>query len=174
MNALASRLVSKTIEQVAGSGVGIDEAGRLCFPDGLDPKRVHRFIELVLAKDFETPKAALEALFDRVGVPRPAIDALREVLTAEAAIDLRAIGRHPVALARTLPSVRQIPVAFRRFLIDGLGFATEADATLEQAVVSTREGAAKALGCAAGWDTILDEPEAVSELARAWREAEGL
>jgi len=170
MNAITTRLLSKGIEQVAGSGVGIDEDGGLCFPDGLTPKRVHRFIEIVLAQDFETPKSALAALFARVGVPSAAIEALREVLTDDASLDVSAIAKHPVALARSLPSVRQIPVAFRTFLVEGLGFATEKDGTLEEAVVSTRKGAARALGCKARWDAILAEKDGVGEIARGWRE----
>ncbi len=75
MRALTRRLVSKAIEQVAGSGVGVDANGRLLYPDGLNPARVHRFIELVMAEHFASPKAALEALFRRVGVPDRAIEA---------------------------------------------------------------------------------------------------
>lgn len=172
MNPLTRRLISKAIEQVAGSGVGVDDRGRLYYPDGLEPDRVHRFIELVMAERFESPRAALHALFESVGVPRRAIEALDEVLQDDGAIDLSAIGRHPVHLAASLPSVRQIPDHFRRFLIDGLGFADAEDVTLEQAAISTRKGAAAALGVEADWDAILAEPEAVSALARPWREAQ--
>lgn len=170
MNALTRRLVSKAIEQVAGSGVGVDAAGRLVYPDGLNPDRVHRFIELVLAERFASPKAAIEALFARVGVPERAIEALDEVLTEDGALELAAIARHPIHLAAALPSVRQIPDCFRRFLIDGLGFADERDATLEQAAIASRQGAARALGCEPTWDAILARGEAVGELARSWRE----
>jgi hypothetical protein len=170
MNAITRRLISKTMEQVAGSGVGIDADGRLCFPDGLDPEHVHRFIELVMDDEFASPKAAMEALFERVGVPKPAIDSLGEVLTTEGSLHLSAIGRHPIRLAASLPSVRQIPEAFRRFLVDGLGFASETDQTLQEAVISTRVGAARALGCKASWDAILGEGARVSEFGKGWRE----
>jgi hypothetical protein len=171
MNPLTRRLVSNAIQQVAGHGVGLDPDGRLCFPDGLDPERVHRFIELVMDESHESPKAALKALFERVGVPRAAIDALDEVLTEEAALEMRSIGRKAFSLGAALPSVREIPVHFRRFLIDGLGFASEADANLEEAVVSTRKGAAASLGCAPHWDAILEHADELPELGRAWRES---
>jgi len=164
-------MISKAMAQVAGSGVGIDDDGRLYFPDGLDPSRVHRFIELVMATGYANPKAALRALFERVGVPSAAIEAFGEVLSDEGTLMLSAIGRHPLQLGGALPSVREIPVHFRRFLVEGLGLANESDATLEQAVVSTRLQAAAAMGCEASWDEILARPEEVRELAREWRES---
>ena len=173
MHALTRRLVSKAIEQVAGSGVSIDANGRLSYPDGLNPARVHRFIELVMAERFASPKVALEALFESVGVPDRAIEALVDVLTEDGALQLGAIGRHPIHLAAALPSVRQIPEHFRRFLIDGLGFADESDSTLEEAAIGTRKGAAAALGCEASWDSILAQGDGVGELARGWREGAG-
>lgn len=173
MNALTRRLVSKAIEQVAGSGVGVDANGRIAYPDGLNPARVHRFIELVMAERFASPKVALEALFESVGVPDRAIEALVAVLTEDGALQLGAIGRHPVALAAALPSVRQIPEHFRRFLIDGLGFADESASTLEEAAIRTRQGAAAALGCDPSWDSILAQGDTVGDLARGWRERAG-
>jgi hypothetical protein len=170
MRALTRRLVSKAIEQVAGSGVGVDANGRLLYPDGLNPARVHRIIELVMAEPFASPKAALEALFRKVGVPDRAVDALVAVLTDDAGLQLGVIGRHPIHLAAALPSVRQIPEYFRRFLIDGLGLANESASTLEAAAIATRKGAATALGCEASWDAILARGAAVGELARGWRE----
>jgi hypothetical protein len=169
MRALTRRLISKAIEQVAGSGVGVDSNGRLLYPDGLNPARVHRFIELVMAERFATPKAALEALFRRVDVPERAIEALVEVLTDDGGLQLGAIGRHPIHLAAALPSLRQMSECFRRFLIDGLGLANDSEATLEAAAIGTRKGAAAALGCEASWDAILAQGEAVGELARGWR-----
>jgi hypothetical protein len=173
MRALTRRLISKAIEQVAGSGVGVDANGRLLYPDGLNPARVHRFIELVMAEPFASPKAALEALFRRVDVPERAIEALVEVLTEDGGLQLGAIGRHPIHLAAALPSLRQMSECFRRFLIDGLGLANESAATLEAAAIGTRKGAAAALGCEASWDAILAQGEAVGELARGWREGAG-
>ena len=147
MSSIASRLISKAMAQVAGSGVGIDDDGRLYFPDGLDPSRVHRFIELVMATGYANPKAALRALFERVGVPSAAVEAFGEVLSDEGTLMLSAIGRHPLQLG------------------------DESDATPEQAVVSTRLQAAEAMGCEASWDEILARPEEVGELAREWRES---
>ena len=158
------------MEQVAGSGVGIDADGKLCFPDGLDPHQVHRFIELVMDSEFANPKEAMQALFGRVGVPQRAIDALGEVLTDQGSLNLSAIGLHPIRLAGSLPSVRQIPEAFRNFLVDGLGFATEADETLQEAAISTRLGAAHALGCAESWGAILGEAARVRDFGKEWRE----
>jgi hypothetical protein len=50
MNEVIRRLISKIVEKFAGSGVEIDEAGRLCLPDGLDTRRMHRFIEMRVGK----------------------------------------------------------------------------------------------------------------------------
>jgi hypothetical protein len=173
MSGIVRRLVSKAIEQVAGSGVGIDESGRLYFPDGLDPERVHRFIELVTAKRFATPKSALVELFERVGVPASAIEALEEVLSDEGQLLWAEIGRHPLHLGGSLPAVREIPIHFRRFLVEGLGLADENDDTLEEAAVSTRLRAAEAFGCDPTWDEILARPDEVGELAKRWRESSG-
>lgn len=164
------RLATRAIEQVAGSGVGIDDEGRLYFPDGLDPPRVHRFIELVLDQRFPSPKQALRALFARVGVAATAVQALEEVLAEDGTIVWSEVGKHPVHLSGALPKLRQIPVHFRAFLVDGLGLADEEDGTLERAVVSTRQAAAERIGCEPSWDAILAEPDAVEALARDWRQ----
>jgi len=172
MNPILRRLVSRSMEQLAGHGVGLDRDDRLCFPDGLDPDRAHRFIDLVMAEVHDSPRVALHHLFRRVGVPEGAVVALDDILTDEGRIDFRAIARHPVELASVVPILRHVPEAFRRFLIEGLGFADEDDGTLEQAVVSTRIRAAEAIGCAADWDAILREEDAVRALSRAWREGQ--
>lgn len=169
MNPVVRRIVSKSMEQFAGHGVGLDADDRLCFPDGLDPDRAHRFIDLVMDEPHACPREALRALFERVRVPKPAIEALDEVLTDDGRLDLAAIGRHPVHLAASLPSVRAIPDAFRSFLVDGLGFADDDCATLEAAVVSTRERSAEAIGCAPSWDVILEHGDQVRALSEAWR-----
>lgn len=163
------RLVSKALEQFAGSGVGIDDDGRLCLPDGLDPSRTHRFIELVMARGYESPKAAMHDLFRRVGVAPSAISALEELLGDEGHLDLSVIGHSPVLIGRTLPRFLDIPVRFRLFLIEGLGLADPDGKTLEDAVVSARERAAARLGCEPCWDAILSHPREVGELARPWR-----
>jgi len=163
------RLVSKALEQFAGSGVGIDDDGRLCLPDGLDASRTHRFIELVMARDYESPKAAMHDLFRCVGVAPRAIEALEEMLGDEGHLDWSTIGQSPVKIGTTLPRFLEIPACFRSFLIDGLELADRRGQTLEEAVVSTRIRAAAQLGCKPSWDAILSHPDEVSELARHWR-----
>lgn len=170
MSRIARRLANVAIEQVAGSGVGIDDEGRLTFPDGLDPPRIHRFIELVLGEAFPSPKAALHSLFEQVGVADSAIEALEEVLDDDGVIVWGEVGRHPIHLTAALPRVMEIPHCFRDFLVDGLGLADADTASLEEAVVSTRERASERIGCDATWDAILGETEAVEEIARSWRE----
>ena len=167
------RIANRAIEQVAGSGVGIDESGRLSFPDGLDAPRIHRFIELVMDASFESPKAALHALFARVGVAPTAIRALDEVLDDEGSIVWTEVGRHPVHLGTALPKLREIPICFRDFLVDGLGLADAGCETLEAAVVSTRERSAEVIGCEPSWDAILAEERKARELGRTWRERTG-
>ena len=170
MNRFMQRLVSKTVEQFAGSGVGVDDAGRLCLPDGLNADRVHRFIELVSAQSFDSPKEALHDLFARVGVAPAAVHALNEMLGDEGHLDFRALGNNPLRLSAAVPRLLEIPSLFRRFLVHDLGLGDPRGATLEQAVVSTRRSAAARLGCEADWDEILARPVEVSRLARPWRE----
>ena len=165
----SQRLASKALDQLAGSGVGIDGDGRLCLPDGLDAGRVHRFIELCVDRRYDCPKSAMHDLFRRVGVAPSAIAALEEILDDHGGLDWRAIGRRPLKLSLTLPRLREIPDRFRSFLVEGLGLADPRDRTLEQAVVSTRVRAAARLGCEPCWDEILSRPDAVSDLAGTWR-----
>jgi len=169
MNAIARRLMSKTLAQFAGSGVGIDEYGRLCLPDGLDADRVHRFIELCVGCSYESPKTAMHDLFQRVGVAPTALSALNEILGEQGEFDWAAIGRSPLKLSVTLPRFLEIPRRFRSFLVDGLGLADPSGRTLEEAVVSTRLRAAEHLGCEPNWDAILARPEAVMQLTSGWR-----
>ena len=161
--------MSKALEQLAGSGVGIDADGRLCLPDGLDPDRVHRFIELCADRSYQSPKAAMHDLFGRVGVAPAAITALNEILGEQGDLDWTAIGRSPLKLSAGLPRFMEIPVRFRDFLVEGLALADPGDGTLEDAVVSARHRAAEHLGCEPCWDAILSRPEGVSELASEWR-----
>ena len=163
------RTVSRVIEQLAGSGVGLDDDGRLCLPDGLDVRRTHRFIELVMARAYDSPKDALHDLFGRVGVAPGAIDLLEELIGEEGQLEWSAIGHSPLKLGATLPRFLEISTRFRQFLVEGLGLADPEDETLEQAVVSTRERVAQQLGCEPSWDAILAHPTGVSELARPWR-----
>jgi hypothetical protein len=170
MNEVVRRLVTRVVEKFAGSGVEIDAAGRLCLPDGLDTKRMHRFIELCLDQTLDDPKTALVALFRRVGIARPALRALDQVVGPHGELDFQAIARHSVSLGLAVPRLLEIPVRFRRFLIEDLALADPGCTTLEEAVVSTRHAAAERIGCRPTWDEILDHPAEVSALARAWRE----
>ena len=170
MRGFVQRLVSKTLTQFAGSGVSIDDAGRLCLPDGLDADRVHRFIEIVSEQSYDNPKAAMHDLFERVGVASSAVDMLNDVLGDNGQLDLRALGSNPIRLSTALPKLLEIPVLFRRFLVHDLGLGDARGATLEHAVVSTRRTAAARLGCPAEWDAILARPREVGRLARPWRE----
>ena len=170
MPSIVNKLLSKTIAQFAGAGVGIDQAGRLCLPDGLDADRAHRFIEIVLDERFEHPQAALRALFLRLGMKRSVVETLDKILGEQGEVDFRAIGSNPVRLARVAPAMLEIPGRIQQFLVEGLGFADAEAATLEEAVVSTRKGVAAELGCASDWDEILARPDEVAQISRPWRE----
>ncbi|MCP4038611.1 MAG: hypothetical protein GY944_08720 [bacterium] len=159
------------MKQFVGSGVAIDRDGRLCLPDGLDPDRVHRFIELCMADSFDSPKSAMHSLFGHVGVAPEAIAALNDVLGDAGDLDWSAIGRSPMKLSLAVPRLLDIPHRFRAFLVEGLALADPASTNLEQAVVSTRVTVASSVGCRAHWDTILQHTDAVSELASDWRVA---
>ena len=169
MSGMVRRLVSKTLQQFAGSGVGIDHDGRICLPDGLDADRVHRFIELCLAEVYENPKQAMSELFARVGVAPAAVSALGDILGDRGDLDIAAIGRSPLKLGATLPRFLEIPGRFRSFLVDGLALADPSATTLEEAVISARVRAAQRLGCEPCWDAILSCPNGVTELAGPWR-----
>lgn len=166
---MVRKLVSKVVAQCAGSGVAIDADGRICLPDGLDADRVHRFIELCLGHSFESPKAALRDLFEKVGVSPTALAALGDILGERGNLDMAAIRHSPFALSTTLPRFLEIPAHFRRFLVEGLGLADPAGTTLEEAVVSARLRAAQRLGCEPTWDAILSRPQEVGLLAEPWR-----
>ncbi len=172
MNEVVRRLVSKVVEKFAGSGVGIDRTGRLCLPDGLDTDRMHRFIELCLDQKIDSPKAALNALFERVGISRVALMALDQIVGDHGDIDFQVIARNPLKLSLAVPRLLEIPVRFRGFLIEDLGLADADCVTLEEAVVSTRKRAADRIGCPPSWDEILAHPAEVEAIARAWRERE--
>lgn len=169
MSRLLQRLMSKTVEQFAGSGVGVDDDGRIFLPDGLDTGRMHRFIELVSARSYASPKAALHDLFARVGVAEAAIKSLNEILGEQGELDWASIARHPFRLSVALPRFLEIPGRFRRFLVEDLALADADGETLEDAVVSSRLRAAKLLGCEPTWDAILSDSDGVGELARDWR-----
>jgi hypothetical protein len=173
MNEIVRRLISKVVEKFAGSGVEIDASGRLSLPDGLDAARAHRFIELCLDETLESPKAALDALFARVGVARSARSALDQVIGDRGELDLNAVARNPLKLSGAVPRLLEIPGQIQSFLVDGLGLADPGCASLQEAVVSTRRRAAERIGCDASWDAILDRTAEVAEISRAWREGTG-
>jgi hypothetical protein len=170
MNEMVRRLVSKVVEKFAGSGVEIDPEGRLCLPDGLDADRAHRFIELCLEQTFANPKAALNALFERVGITPSALTVLDEVIGEQGELDLHAVARRPLKLSAAVSSLLEIPTRIHGFLVEGLALAGSDCDTLEEAVVATRRGAAERFDCPASWDAILARPDDVAEVARAWRE----
>lgn len=170
MNEIVRRLISKVVEKFAGSGVEIDQAGRLCLPDGLDTDRMQRFIELCLDEQLDSPKAALNRLFERVGIAPAALAALDQIVGDEGQLDFQAIARSPVKLSLAVPRFLEIPVRFRSFLIEDLGLADPACDTLEDAVVSTRHRAAAKIGCEPSWDEILARSAEVEALTRPWRE----
>lgn len=171
VSGIVRRLVSKAVEQFAGSGVGVDAEGRICLPDGLDADRAHRFIELCVGRSYENPKAALRDLFEKVGVAPAAVAALGDILGERGNLDMAAIARSALQLGVTLPRFLEIPARFRIFLVEGLALADPAGRTLEEAIVSARIRAAERLGCEACWDAILSRPDGVSELAGSWRES---
>jgi hypothetical protein len=170
MNEIVRRLVSKVVEKFAGSGVEVDANGRLCLPDGLDTRRMHRFIELCLDEKLDSPKAALNELFGRVGIAPAALAVLDQIVGDQGELDLQAIARNPVKLSVAVPRFLEIPIRFRRFLIEDLGLADPSCVTLEDAVVSTRQCAATKIGCPPTWDEILARPADVEALTRPWRE----
>jgi hypothetical protein len=170
MNEVVRRLISKVVQRFAGAGVEIDESGRLCLPDGLDAERAHRFIELCLDETLESPKVALSALFERVGVARSARRVLDQVIGEGGELDLHAVARNPIKLSAAVPRLLEIPTHIHEFLVEGLELADPSCATLEEAVVSTRRRAAAKIGCEPSWDAILDRKTEVAEISRAWRE----
>jgi hypothetical protein len=170
MNEVVRRMISKVVEKFAGSGVEIDQAGRLCLPDGLDTDRMHRFVELCLDERLENPKAALNELFARVGIAPAALVVLDQIVGDQGELDLHAIARNPVKLSVAVPRFLEIPVRFRSFLIDDLRLADASCITLEDAVISTRHRAASLIGCEPSWDQILAHAAEVTELTRPWRE----
>jgi hypothetical protein len=170
MNRILQRIVNTVMDAFVGSGVRIDEEGRLCLPDGLCPDRVHRFIELVMSERFRSPREAMHALFARLGMSPRAVGLLDEVIDSRGDIEIRRATRHAGALVAALPEFKQIPARFRDFLVDDLALAEDSCETLEQAVVSARESAAAHLDCEPTWDAILDNADALGDLTRAWRD----
>lgn len=170
VNWIARRLMNGAMGALVGSGVGIDERGRLCLPDGLTPERMHRFIELCMQERHACPRDALHALFLRLGVGRSTVSLLNHVLDEGGDVELGVVAARSASLAKALPELHRIPERFRRFLVHDLALADPACTSLDEAVVSARKAAAARVPCAPTWDAILEHAEAVSDLARPWRE----
>ncbi|MDJ0866415.1 MAG: hypothetical protein QNK03_09930 [Myxococcota bacterium] len=166
LNRLASRLTSRFVAH----GVSIDDDGRLCFPDGLDPERIQRFIELCVGRRYDCPRSAMHDLFRRADVSPRAVELLEHIVREDGHIDVAAAARRLPAVTAALPALHQIPERFREFLVSDLGLADPASHSLEAAVVSARETAAARMGCASRWDAILERPEQVAALTADWRE----
>jgi hypothetical protein len=170
MNRILQRVVNKVMRAFVGSGISIDEQGKLCLPDGLCPDRVHRFIELVMKERFAGPREAMHALFTRIGVSPRAVGLLNLIIDSNGDVEFVNAAKHSAALMAALPEFKQIPTHFRDFLITDLALASTTCGSLEQAVASAREAAAAKLGCAATCDAILDYEDALSDLTEPWRE----
>jgi hypothetical protein len=171
VNKLLNRIMNKAMTTFVVSGVSIDDEGRLCLPDGLSPDRVQRFIGICAGRDYDSPKAAMHALFALSGVNASLIALLNRIIHDNGDVDLAACAHHWRPLAAALPGFKEIPNHFRDFLIHDLALAKPSSSTLQQAVESARKMAATQLHCKADWDEILDRPDGVAELARPWRES---
>jgi len=169
MRWIARRVLNAVMTSFVDTGVTIDEAGRLCLPDGLTPDRVHRFIEHCTRERYPHPRAALHALFRRVGVPPRAVGLLDEIVHDQGDLDLGAIARHGPRLTAALPQLLEIPERFRAFLVEDLALADPASPSLEAAVASARRRAADRLDCAPEWDALLARGDGIAEIARPWR-----
>lgn len=170
MNRIIRRVINKVMSAFVGSGVSIGDEGELCLPDGLCPNRVHRFIELCMNERFSGPRDAMHALFTQLGVSPRAVGLLDHIIDSEGDVEFGAAAMHSGALMAALPEFKQIPARFRDFLVLDLRLASDSCESLEQAVESAREAAAANLGCAASWDAILDNGDALVDLTRPWRE----
>ena len=173
MQWIARRVMNVLMGAFVGTGLGIDEDGRLCLPDGLGPEHVKRFIELCTLERYPHPRAAMHDLFSKVGVAPDLVDLLDRIIREDGDLDLGAVTRHGVALTAALPRFQQIPERFRAFLVDDLAIAEPQAGGLEKAVASARHEASRRLGCAADWDAILRHPEAIGRLAAPWRASLG-
>jgi hypothetical protein len=170
-NWIVRRVMNASMSAFVGSGVSVDDRGRLCMPDGLTPDRIHRFIEMCLDERYDAPRAALHALFARIGVSPRIVRLLNHILEDGGDLDWRAVALHSTALLGSLAEFQQIPVRFRDFLVVDLALADPTCESLDHAVASARCAAAERVACAPTWDAILENGDAVSELARPWRES---
>jgi hypothetical protein len=171
MRWIARRVMNAVMSSFVDTGVSIDEAGRLCLPDGLTPTRVHRFIEHCTQQRYDHPREAMHALFRKVGVPPRAVHLLNEIVHEQGDLDLGAVARHGAGLTAALPHLLEIPERFREFLVEGLAIADPESPSLEAAVASARRRAADRLGCEPEWDALLAHGDGIADLARPWRTA---
>ena len=155
MNRLLNRIVSRAMSSFVAHGVRVSDDGTLCFPDGLSPARVQRFIELCVGRPYDCPRAAIHDLFLRVGVSPKAVEVLGHIVRENGDVDVGAVAHHWRALAAALPTLQEIPTRFRDFMIFDLDLADRDSASLEQSIVSARRVAAARLGCESSWDAIL-------------------
>ena len=171
MNRIFQRVINKVMGAFVGSGVSLGDRGELCLPDGLCPRRVHRFIELTMDERFEGPRDAMHALFTQLGMNPRAIALLDKILGPDGDVELGAAAMHTGALMAALPEFTKIPSRFRDFLVDDLQLASVSCDSLEQAVASARITAAERIDCVPTWDAILDNKTALIDLTRPWRES---
>jgi len=171
MRWIARRVMNVAMGAFVGTGISVDDDGRLCLPDGLDPDRVQRFIQMCTLETYPHPRAAMHDLFGKVGVRKRIVDLLNEIIHEHGDVDLSAAARHGARLTAALPQFQEIPERFRTFLIEDLAIAEPGSADLTAAVVSARLRAAEQLGCAAEWDAILAHPEQIAAFAAPWRAA---
>ncbi|MGH0038180.1 MAG: hypothetical protein ACQGVK_24375 [Myxococcota bacterium] len=170
MQWIVRRTLNGVMKGFVGSGLSIDERGRLCLPDGLTPCRVHRFIELCTAERYDSPREAMHSLFVRIGVSPRIVRLLNAILDDNGDLELGALASKSVVLMTAVPEFQQIPTRFRDFLVVDLDLADRRCGNLEDAVVSARRAAAVRVGCEPTWEAILEMGDAVGELARPWRE----
>jgi len=169
MRSIARRVLNVLMNAFVGTGITLDDQGRLCLPDGLTPARVHRFIEHCTQQRYAHPRAAIHALFRDVGVAPGAVGLLDEIIHEGGDVDLAAVARHGPRLLAALPEFLEIPERFRDFLVGDLAIADIGSATLEQTVASARRRAAERLGCRADWDALLERGDGIADLAEPWR-----
>lgn len=170
MNRLFQRALNTVMSAFVGSGVTIDESGRLCLPDGLTPERVHRFIEICMDEAFPCPRDAIHALFLRLGVSPRAVALLSEIIDARGDVDFSEAIKKSRSLMAAVPEFKQIPARFHHFLVHDLALASKRSQDLEEAVASARVAAAKRIGCSPTWEAVLENHAQLDDVLRAWRE----
>ena len=170
MNRLVRNIANKVMGAFVGAGVSLGDDGALELPDGLCPDRVHRFIEAVTAERFDSPRAAMHALFSQIGVSASAVGLLDRIIDEHGDVDFARATRQGPKMLAAIPEFQRIPGLFRDFLVEDLALASSDCTTLAEAVTSARVNAAAQLGCTADWDVLLEQGAVLGEFARPWRE----